>query len=52
MKKKILIIEDEANIRELVMYNLKANGYDAIEAEDGISGIYLGLQGKSGSYSA
>lgn len=41
MKKRILIIEDEANIRELVMYNLKANGYDAIEAEDGISGITL-----------
>ena len=41
MKKKILVIEDEANIRELVMYNLKANGYDAIEAEDGISGITL-----------
>ena len=41
MKKKILIIEDESNIRELVMYNLKANGYDAIEAEDGISGITL-----------
>lgn len=41
MKKKILVIEDEANIRELVMYNLKVNGYDAIEAEDGISGITL-----------
>ena len=41
MKKKILVIEDEANIRELVMYNLKAIGYDAIEAEDGISGITL-----------
>lgn len=41
MKKKILVIEDEANIRELVMYNLKANGYNAIEAEDGISGITL-----------
>lgn len=41
MKKKILIIEDEANIRELVMYNLKANGYDAVEAEDGIAGITL-----------
>lgn len=41
MKKKVLVIEDEANIRELVMYNLKANGYDAIEAEDGISGITL-----------
>ncbi len=39
MKKKILIIEDEVNIRELVMYNLKANGYEPLEAEDGISGI-------------
>lgn len=41
MKKRILIIEDEANIRELVMYNLKANGYEALEAEDGLSGITL-----------
>lgn len=41
MKKKILIIEDEANIRELVLYNLKANGYEALEAEDGITGIAL-----------
>ena len=37
--KKILIIEDEENIRELVTYNLKANGYEAIEAEDGLTGI-------------
>lgn len=39
--KKILIIEDEVNIRELVLYNLKANGYEAIEAEDGITGIAM-----------
>lgn len=39
--KKILIIEDEPNIRELVMYNLKANGYEALESEDGILGITL-----------
>ena len=37
--KKILIIEDEENIRELVTYNLKANGYETIEAEDGLTGI-------------
>lgn len=39
--KKILIIEDEPNIRELVLYNLKTNGYDGIAAEDGIMGITL-----------
>lgn len=39
--KKILIIEDEPNIRELVIYNLKTNGYDGISAEDGIMGITM-----------
>ncbi|QHI71072.1 winged helix-turn-helix domain-containing protein [Aminipila terrae] len=39
--KKILIIEDEPNIIELVGYNLKNNGYDYISAEDGIMGITL-----------
>ncbi|MEG0918349.1 MAG: response regulator transcription factor [Bacilli bacterium] len=37
--KKILIIEDEDNIRELVNYNLKSNGYIPLEAADGIAGI-------------
>ena len=37
--KKILIIEDEPNIRELVSYNLKAAGYVPVEAEDGIEGL-------------
>lgn len=36
---KILIIEDEPNIRELVLYNLSLNGYQGLEAEDGITGI-------------
>lgn len=44
--KKILIIEDEANIRELVTYNLKANGYETLEAEDGITGITLAYKEK------
>ena len=39
--KKILIIEDEPNIRELVLYNLQANGYEGIQAEDGIMGITM-----------
>ena len=39
--KKILIIEDEPNIRELVLYNLKSNGYEGIEAEDGYMGVTM-----------
>lgn len=40
-QKKILIIEDEPNIIELVGYNLKNNGYDYISAQDGLMGITL-----------
>lgn len=39
--KKILIIEDEPNIRELILYNIKTNGYDGLAAEDGIMGISM-----------
>lgn len=39
--RKILIIEDEPNIRELVSYNLKAGGFLPLEAEDGISGMEM-----------
>ena len=35
MKKKILIVEDDAKIRELVQINLKADGYQTITAIDG-----------------
>lgn len=36
---KILMIEDEPNIRELVSYHLEQNGYESLMAEDGIAGI-------------
>lgn len=39
--KKVLIIEDEPNIRQLILYNLKSNGYEGMEAEDGIMGITM-----------
>ena len=38
---KILIIEDEPNIRELVLYNLSQNGYEGLDAEDGLLGIAM-----------
>ena len=34
-KKKILVVEDEPDIRELVRYNLEQAGYRVVEAEDG-----------------
>lgn len=39
--KKVLIIEDEPNIRELILYNLEANGFRGIGADEGIMGITL-----------
>jgi len=39
--RKILIIEDEPNIRELVSYNLRSGGFLPLEAEDGISGMEM-----------
>ena len=43
---RILIIEDEANIRELISYNLIGNNYKVIEAEDGISGFEMAVREK------
>ena len=39
--KKILVIEDEPNILELILYNLSSNGYKGIGATDGTSGLKL-----------
>ena len=33
--RKILVLEDEENIRSFVVINLKRAGYDVIEAGDG-----------------
>ena len=41
MAKKILIVEDEANIRELLRLYLEREGYAVIEAENGVDGIKL-----------
>ena len=41
MPKKILIVEDEANIRELLRLYLEREGYAVIEAENGVEGIKL-----------
>lgn len=43
---KILIVEDEANIRELISYNLTSNNYKVIEAEDGVAGFETAVREK------
>ena len=37
--KKVLIAEDEASIREIIVINLKRSGYDVVEAENGEEAI-------------
>ena len=43
---KILVIEDETNIRELISYNLTNNTYKVIEAEDGLQGLEMSIKEK------
>ena len=43
---KILIIEDESNIRELISYNLINNNYKVLEAEDGLQGLETSIKEK------
>lgn len=43
---RILIIEDEANIRELISYNLTSSNYKVMEAEDGLQGFELAVREK------
>ena len=39
--KKILVLEDEPNIRSFVVINLRRNGYEPIEAENGTTALSL-----------
>jgi two-component system alkaline phosphatase synthesis response regulator PhoP len=40
-KRKVLIVEDEKDIRDLVRYNLEAEGFAIVEASDGERGLHL-----------
>ena len=39
MAKKILVVEDDGNIRELLRLYLEREGYEVVEAENGAAGI-------------
>ncbi len=43
---KILVIEDESNISELINYNLTENGYQTLLAYDGEEGLHMALSEK------
>lgn len=44
MNKKILIVEDEKNIVDILSFNLSREGYDTLEAYDGETGLQLALE--------
>ena len=43
MSRKILVVDDEKNIVDLITYNLKKEGYTVIQAHDGKTGLELAL---------
>lgn len=44
MSKKILIVEDEKNIVDILAFNLGKEGYETLEAYDGEAGLKLALE--------
>jgi len=44
VKKRVLIVEDEKSIVDILRFNLTLEGYETIEAYDGIAGLHLALE--------
>lgn len=44
MGQQILVVEDEADIRELLRFNLEREGFNVLEAADGLAGLALARQ--------
>ena len=44
MKKRVLIVEDEKNIVDILSFNLTKEGYETLEAYDGETGLQLALE--------
>ena len=43
-KKKILVVDDEKNIMDLLVFNLQKEGYKTLEAYDGITAVDMALK--------
>ena len=44
--KKVLVVDDEQAIRDVLVYNLKKEGYEVIEAADGLTAVNMALEQK------
>ena len=44
--KKVLVVDDEQAIIDVLVYNLKKEGYETIEATDGITAVNIALEQK------
>lgn len=44
MKRKILVVEDERTIADILVFNLEREGYEAISAGDGPAGLKMALE--------
>ena len=45
-KKKILVVDDETDLLDLIEYNLKKEGFDVLKAENGEEGIQIAKEHK------
>lgn len=45
-KKTILIVDDEQSIIDILVYNLKKEGYNTIEANDGVTAVEMAISQK------
>ena len=43
-KKTILVVDDEKNIRDLLVFNLQNEGYNTLEAVDGLEAVDVALK--------
>lgn len=40
-RKKVLLVEDDESVRQLVRVTLDLNGFDVVEAKDGLEGLLM-----------
>jgi DNA-binding response OmpR family regulator len=40
-KKRVLLVEDDESVRQLVRVTLEMNDYEVVEAEDGLEGLLM-----------
>ena len=44
MAKKVLVVDDEKPIVDILVYNLEKEGYKTLEANDGITAVEIALE--------